>query len=95
MMASLDHVGRVVIFRTDDVDVAAVRTWIEAAQAAFLDEYRGALRTLGAADLLDERMLLPLRLRQEVREHLYAVRHLPHWVYVPDLALQDLLPDHD
>jgi hypothetical protein len=28
-----------------------------------------------------------------VREHLYAVAHLPHWVYVPDAALDALLPD--
>jgi len=27
-----------------------------------------------------------------VREFLYAVRHLPHWRYVPDAALGDLFP---
>jgi maltokinase len=47
----------------------------------------------GLADLLDERLLSPLRLQQEVREFLYAVRHLPVWRYVPDGALVDLLPD--
>lgn len=95
MMASLDHVGRVVLFRTEGVDVDAVQWWIDAAQAAFLDAYRGGLDDVGCPDLLDDRLLLPLRLRQEVREHLYAVRHLPHWVYVPDMALTDLLPDED
>lgn len=92
MLASLDHVGRVVIFRTDGVDADAVRTWIDQAQAAFVHDYRDTLARMRSADLLDERLVLPLRLHQEVREYLYAVRHLPHWVYVPDLALIDLIP---
>ena len=36
---------------------------------------------------------MPLRLQQECREFLYAVHHLPHWRYVPDAALIELLPD--
>lgn len=95
MLASLDHVGRVVLFRTEGVDAAAVRIWIEQAQAAFLHDYRETLAGMMSADLLDERLLLPLRLHQEVREYLYAVRHLPHWVYVPDLALADLIPSEE
>ena len=92
MLASLDHVGRVVLFRTEGVDATAVRTWIAEAQQAFLHDYRDTLARMRAADLLDDRLLLPLRLHQEVREYLYAARHLPHWVYVPDLALADLFP---
>ncbi|MEY9875053.1 maltokinase [Streptacidiphilus sp. MAP12-33] len=94
MAASLDHVGRVVLFRTPEVDPAPVRAWIAAAQRAFLDAYRATLAASGAGDLLDERLAVPLRLAQEVREYLYAVRHLPHWVYVPDLSLADLLPEN-
>lgn len=95
MLASLDHVGRVVLFRTEGVDGAAVRLWIEEAQRAFLHDYRDTLARMRSSDLLDERLLLPLRLHQEVREYLYAVRHLPHWVYVPDLALADLIPSEE
>jgi maltokinase len=95
MLASLDHVGRVVLFRTESVDGAAVRRWIDEAQRAFLSDYRDTLARMRSADLLDERLLLPLRLHQEVREYLYAVRHLPHWVYVPDLALADLIPSEE
>ena len=95
MLASLDHVGRVVVKRTDGVDTDAVRTWIAAAQDAFLHAYRGSLAASGSLELLDERLLVPLRLQQECREYLYAARHLPHWVYVPDAALTDLLPDEE
>ena len=93
MLASLDHVGRVVIRRTEGVDVAIALAWIDAAQRAFRDDYVDTLARLRHDHLLDERLLLPLRLAQEVREHLYAVAHLPHWVYVPDAALDALLPD--
>jgi len=93
MLASLDHVGRVVVKRTDGVDAVVVREWIAAAQVAFLASYRSTLASLGSLELLDERMLVPLRLQQECREFLYAVHHLPHWRYVPDAALIDLLPD--
>ena len=95
LLASLDHVGRVVVKRTDGVDTDAVRTWIAAAQDAFLHAYRGSLAASGSLELLDERLLVPLRLQQECREYLYAARHLPHWVYVPDAALTDLLPDEE
>jgi maltokinase len=95
MLASLDHVGRVVIFRTEGVDQGVVRDWIARAQRTFRHSYLERLDQLGLAELFDERLLLPLRLQQEVREYLYAVRHLPHWLYVPDRALADLLPDKD
>lgn len=94
MLASLDHVGRVVIRRTEGADADVVRRWISASQTEFLDSYRRGLASVGRSELLDERLLRPLRLQQEVREFLYAVRHLPHWRYVADAALADLLPDH-
>ena len=95
MLASLDHVGRVVNRRVEGADPEVVRTWLAAAQEGFSYEYRDTLARTGHGNLLDERLLAPLRLQQEVREHLYAVRHLPHWVYVPDAALAALLPVPD
>jgi maltokinase len=91
MLASLDHVGRVVNRRVEGADPEVVRAWIAAAQERFLAAYVETLTSTGQGALLDERLIAPLRLQQEVREHLYAVRHLPHWVYVPDAALADLL----
>ena len=94
MLASVDHVGRVVQYRDAGSDLGMIRTWIAAAQQAYLAAYRGQAADLGIASLLDERLLEPWRLWQEVREIRYAVAHLPHWVYVPELALADLLPEH-
>jgi len=106
LLASLDHVGRVALRRrteegsTGDDGATAVRDdlverWIARAERAFLDRYRAGLADAGAADLLDERLLRPLRLHQECREFLYAVRHLPRWRYVPDAALGPLLGEPD
>jgi maltokinase len=91
MLASLDHVGRVVVRRTEGIDPEVVHEWIHHAQRAFLHDYRDTLARQRSADLLDDRLLAPMRLAQEVREYLYAVRHLPHWTYVPDGALADLM----
>ncbi|MGE5134370.1 MAG: aminoglycoside phosphotransferase [Gemmatimonadota bacterium] len=92
MLASLDHVGRVVLHHEPGADADAVRGWITAAQQDFLAAYRAGLAAAGRPGLLDERLLWPLRLHQEVREYVYAIHHLPHWRYVPDAALADLLP---
>jgi len=45
----------------------------------------------GRSHLLDESLLPALRVRQVVREYLYAARHLPHWRYVPHSALPALI----
>lgn len=93
MMASLDHVGRIVLRRLGDDGPARARvtSWITAAEATFLEAYRGRLSAAGRRELLDERALHPLRVQQECREFVYAARHLPHWRYVPDAALAALL----
>jgi len=91
MLASLDHVGRVVIHRTPDVDEAKVLSWIAMAQEIFLDNYRSELNRADAGHLLDERLLGPFQVQQECREFVYSVKHLPHWRYVPDAALPALL----
>jgi len=95
MLASLDHVGRVVLRHTPSVDAQSVRWWLEQAQDAFLSEYRVTLAGAGCSNLLDERLLAPFRLRQECKEFIYAVKFLPHWRYVADEALRDLLPDKE
>ncbi len=94
MLASLDHVGRVVLQRTDDLDNEQrqrVLDWIEDAQVTFLDAYHVTLAEAGCVDLLDDRLVLPFHVQQEFREYAYAERYLPHWRYVPDAALPALL----
>jgi maltokinase len=70
-----------------------VLAWVPRAQAAFLTAYRCGIDDAGRGDLLDSRLLAAFRVQQEVREHLYAVAHLPHWRYVPDAALPALLDE--
>ena len=88
MLASIDHVARVVVHRTEGIDVAMPIAWIPRAQRAFLDAYRE-----GAGDLLDEELLRPMQAEQECREFTYAARQLPHWRYVPAAALPALMED--
>jgi maltokinase len=38
---------------------------------------------------LDERLLAPFLIEQECREYIYAAKHLPHWVYVPDAVISE------
>lgn len=94
MLASWDHVGRVVLHRTDDLDEAArqrVLEWVERSQRGFLGTYTDTLAAAGRTDLLDARLLAPFQALQECREYAYAHRYLPHWRYVPDAALPALL----
>jgi maltokinase len=95
MLQSLDHVARVVLHRTPGVDARTVFDWVPRARAAFLTAYRTGIDDAGRGDLLDGRLLAAFRVQQEVREHLYAVAHLPHWQYVPDAALPALLDELD
>lgn len=88
MLASLDHVGRVVLHRTPGVAAQPVRRWIARAQQRWMAAYRQVLAE-GDAALLDDRLLLPLLIATECREYRYAAAFLPHWVYVPDAALVD------
>ena len=90
-LQALDHVGRVVVKRVEGADPLVVDSWIEAAQRAFMQAYRRGLEQAGEVGLLQEELLDPLRVEQECREFLYAVRYDPTWRYVPDAAMAALL----
>ena len=62
---------------------------------AFLDAYAGRISELGHAELYDPAILYPFRLQQVLREIIYATKHLPRWMYVPDAALPALLDEGD
>lgn len=82
MLRSLDHVGRIADRRTEGARRDEVERWIAAARHAFLTGY----------DLpVDPVLLRAVEVEQELREHVYAARHLPRWQYVPDAALGVLL----
>ena len=46
-----------------------------------------------SAELYDPALLEAFRLQQVLREIVYAARHLPRWMYVPDAALPALLDE--
>ncbi len=88
---SIDHLGRIATRRKPGRD-AAIDAWIGASRAAFLRAYVRELDARGHRRLYDERLLRPLEIAQECHEYVYAARFLPSWTYVPDLAMQALVP---
>jgi len=93
MLQSIDHVGRIVLRKNEGTSAKMVTTWIRASQQKFMAGYSLALQQRGFQHLLDERLLRPFRIRQELREYLYAARHLPRWGYIPDSAMPALLKE--
>jgi maltokinase len=92
MTCSLDHVGRVVLHHHPDLDPAPVVAWMAGSRSAFLNAYRNTLQESGMSFLLDERLLPAFELEQELRELVYAARHLPPWTYAPLATLTRMLP---
>jgi maltokinase len=87
LIQSLDHVGRLVEQRRG----SSVEGWIEDAVSACLHAYRAELADVGAASLLDEELLPPFRIAQELHEFVYAAAYLRGWQSVPDRSLAALL----
>jgi predicted trehalose synthase len=82
----------VVNYRTDGLEPQAALIWSAHAQEIFLLEYKDVLRREGLLEILDERLIEPFMLRQELHEFIYSVSHLPHWRYVPDSVLTSMFP---
>lgn len=83
MTQSLAHAA-VVARKYTDLDAGALADVDIAARAAFLRAYAGEL---------DHSVLRAFRMQQVLREIIYAARHLPRWMYVPDAALPALLDE--
>jgi len=92
MTQSLAHVA-IVAAKYTDLDPATLAVVSAAGRTAFLDAYTRGLRELGGADLFDPTPLRAFRMQQVLREIVYAARHLPRWMYVPDAALPELLDE--
>jgi maltokinase len=90
MSQSLVHAG-IVAARHTSFDLAALAEVEGAARSAFLDAYTRRLAAFGHSDLYDPAPLRAFRMQQVLREIIYAARHLPRWMYVPDAALPALL----
>jgi maltokinase len=89
---SLTHAA-IVTRRHHQVEDRSLAVVEQAARQAFLQAYAGHLAGLGHADLYDAAPLRAFRLQQVLREIVYAARHLPRWMYVPDSALPMLLEE--
>ena len=90
ILQSLSHVAIVAVKRSD-LDAEALVEVDRVARTALYEAYIDRLTDCGNADLHIERALDAFRLQQVLREIVYAGRHLPRWMYVPDAALPALL----
>lgn len=95
MLASIDHVARVVIYRTPGVNSERAEAWIPQAQATYLDAYQRTLADFSSEWIFEPRLVRPFQVHQEVREYLYSAHHLPHWRYVPDAVVTAMFPDQE
>ena len=85
LVQSIDHVGRVAARRRPGADVTPfIVPAIEAALQAYRRDHD-----------LDDHLLFPLRVAQELHEYAYAATRLPVWGYVPDAATLALFPNAD
>jgi len=92
MTQSLAHAA-IVAAEYTALDATALAVVSAAGRSAFLGAYTRRLDTLGHADLFDPAPLRAFRAQQVLREIVYAARHLPRWMYVPDAALPALLDE--
>jgi maltokinase len=87
MTQSLTH-ATIVAAKHTELEPAALAEVEAMVRDTFLDAYAS---TLQHSELYDQDLLMPFRLQQVLREIIYAARHLPRWMYVPDAALPALL----
>jgi maltokinase len=92
MVQSLAHAA-IVAGRHTSLDPTMLAEVDRAGRASFLDAYRRRIGELGHADLYDPGPLHAFRTQQVLREMIYAARHLPRWMYVPDGAIPALLDE--
>jgi maltokinase len=90
MTQSLVHAA-IVARKCTELDPAALAEVDAEVRETFLGSYQSALAARRGAELYEPRLLNTFRLQQVLREIIYAARHLPRWMYVPDAALSALL----
>jgi maltokinase len=92
MSQSLAHAA-IVAHKYTELDAVALADADGAGRTAFLDAYGLRLAALGHAELYEAGAMHAFRVQQVLREIVYAARHLPRWMYVPDAALPALLDE--
>ncbi|GAS88907.1 glucosamine kinase [Mycolicibacterium brisbanense] len=86
MVQSLAHVA-IVAQKYTALEPHALTDVSNLVRRTFLDAYQAS------APRYDPAPLRALRLQQVLREIIYAAKHLPRWMYVPDAALPALLDE--
>lgn len=94
MTQSLAHAA-IVAAKYTELDAETLAGVDVIVRMAFLDAYTDRIAELGHAELFDPAALYPFRVQQVLREIVYAARHLPRWMYVPDAALPAVLDEGD
>ena len=89
---SLDHVGQVVLHHNPGPRPRPDPQLDGREPRRLPGGYRNTLQDSGMSFLLDERLLPAFELEQELRELVYAARHLPRWTYAPLATLSEMLP---
>jgi maltokinase len=89
---SLSHAA-IVARKYTDLDAVALADVDAAGRSAFERAYTDRLASLGHGGLYEPGQLRAFRTQQVLREIIYAARHLPRWMYVPDAALPALLDE--
>lgn len=92
MTQSLVHAG-IVAAKYTPLTPAVLADVDHAGRTAFLDAYTRRLTVLGHSPLFDPKLMRAFRVQQVLREIVYAARHLPRWMYVPDAALPAVLDE--
>lgn len=92
MAQSLAHVA-IVARKYADLHPSVLADVDTTCRAAFLDAYTTRISARDHAELYDPALLSAFRMQQVLREIVYAARHLPRWMYVPDAALPALLDE--
>jgi len=90
ILQSLSHVA-IVAAKRGELDPETLVEVDRISRKALYDAYIDRLTDGGHADLHVDDALGAFRLQQVLREIVYAGRHLPRWMYVPDAALPALL----
>lgn len=90
ILQSLAHVAIVAVKRSE-LGPDALAEVDRVSRTALYEAYIDRLTQGGHADLHLDTAVGAFRLQQVLREIVYAGRHLPRWMYVPDAALPALL----
>jgi maltokinase len=85
MWLAVQNVGNVVRHHTPEADGEAVGTWVRETQGDFLAAYQAHTHERWG---FREEVFDALVIEQNLREFVYAARHLPRWGYVPAANLR-------